>query len=172
MVCDEGWAVDSHDADASYSISLDTASHSGTRALRLAGGANRQFDGFSRRLGARSRPSRLSFWLRSAARANVGYFSLGGPQLEDIIIFFHMKPDGAGLVDDRGYFEAGPYELNTWLHVRIDLDWEHRHADLWLDGALIAQGVNFHSVAQYASSIHLFNMDDGVVWWDDFTLAG
>lgn len=66
---------------------------------------------------------------------------------------------------------SGQFEEQTWLHVRIDIEWPYRRADLWLDGKLIESGVGFASAeAQHADEIHLFNFDAGTVWWDDIVI--
>ena len=46
-----------------------------------------------------------------------------------------------------------------------------RRADLWLDGALVANNVGFASkAAQRAEQVHLFSFDPGTVWWDDIAI--
>ena len=78
----------------------------------------------------------------------------------------------AGLLASDGGWHAGRYRLEQWLHVAIGLDWAPRTAQLWLDGALVADEVAF--VTQGVESIealHLFNSDYGTVWVDDLTVA-
>ncbi len=190
------WLVQSADADGgAYSFTLDGVAHTGSQSLRVTGGSGGQFDGIMRTLPAGSRVARLSCWLRTATYANVGYLALGGPSLRSSVIFFHLRQvcavpararrlraptlapppqDGyAGLLDPAGYFEAAPYQVLTWIHVDIRLDWSARSADLRIDGRLVKAGVGFagNDANQAAGALQLFNLDYGTVWWDDLTLV-
>jgi hypothetical protein len=166
------WFTESPNPE-SYSISIGTDQRrSGDRALRMEGGNGGQFDGLSAHLpSAVYEPRGFSCWVRSDIAANVGYLALGGPSLHNAVVFFHLRPTGqAGLLSAKGYFLGGNFSVNRWLHVAVSLDWDHRTADLTLDGSLVASGVGFVSGAADARSLHIFNSDRGVVWWDDFVV--
>ncbi len=76
-----------------------------------------------------------------------------------------------GLLSSAGVWMSGQYEVGQWLHVEIALDWPYRRADLSLNGVSVASGVKFASAdAQHADEIHLFNFDEGTVWWDDLVI--
>ena len=236
------------------------------RSVRsLEGGSSVDFDGLVTPLPEGARPRRVSFWVRAAHQANIGYFTLGGASTQSSVIFFHLKvchptasrnstlrppppsrslppppsrslpprhslarhpirnvahhpiptlprhpmfntplspsptdappsrsfplsflppqpsplgslvvqPDGtAGLRSSSGEWVSGAYSPLQWLHVRIDIEWPYRRAHLWLDGAPVANPVAFASDdALDADSIHLFNVDQGVVWWDDVVIS-
>ena len=55
--------------------------------------------------------------------------------------------------------------------MTIILQWGYLHADLKLNGEVVAQGVQFAStdvtLATSELRLHLFNFDAGTVWWDD-----
>ena len=76
------WAIESADASA-YTVTVDESIvKSGQHSLRLVGGSSVNFDGLRAQLPAGARPSHVSFWLRTLARGNVGYFTLGGSSTE------------------------------------------------------------------------------------------
>lgn len=168
------WIIESVDVSA-YSVVIDTNAsivHSGSHSLRLQGGRATNFDGLKASLPDGAKPKSISFLVRASHAANVGYFTLGGPSMQESVLFFHLKPDGsAGLLSSTGAWESGPYVPHTWVHARIVMDWAYRRADLHLDGELVASAVAFASTAaQLASEVHLFNFDDGTVWWDDIVI--
>ena len=168
------WAVEATDP-ASYHFGLDAGVvHSGRHALRMQGGRGGQYDGLVSLLPPRSRPTSVSFWLRADTAANVGYLALGGnTATSPTAVFFHLKPDGtAGLLASDGGWHAGRYRLEQWLHVTVWLDWARRTAQLWLDGALVADEVAFVTRGvESIEALHLFNSDLGTVWVDDLTVA-
>ena len=166
------WFIESTDASA-YAVALDAQhAHTGKRALRLAGGRGVYFDGLKASLPPGSRPTRLSFWVRAATAANVGYLALGGSSTQPSLLFFHLKPDGsAGLLSATGAWRSGPYRPLTWLHVEIAISWGYRTIDMWLDDVLTASGVPFvWDESSRVEMLHLFNFDAGTVWWDDFVM--
>ncbi|KAL1495684.1 hypothetical protein AB1Y20_016547 [Prymnesium parvum] len=170
------WFIEATDV-SEYAVAIDAAvSHSGGRALRLAGGRGVYFDGLKSTLPTTSGPRRLSFYIRSATAANVGYLALGGNTVQSSLLFFHLKPDGsAGLLSSKGVWRGGAYTPLKWLHVEILINWGFRTLELRLDGAHIASGIDFEWVRGAATShpleLHLFNFDSGTVWWDDFVIA-
>ena len=167
------WVIESVDVSAASGIVVDDGVvHSGRHALRFEGGRAVNFDGLRAQLPAGSRPSHVAFWLRTLHVGNVGYFALGGSSIETSVLFFHLRADGsAGLLSSTGGWRGREYTEQQWLHVEIDIEWPYRRADLYLDGELIAGGVSFASAdAQHADEIHLFNFDDGTVWWDDIVV--
>jgi len=162
------WQIESADVGA-YSVLRDEqVKHSMRYSMRLAGGQGGQFDGVVTTIGNYATPRQISCWLRCTSKGNVGYLTLGGPSLQDSIFFFHLRDDGtAGVLGSTGYFKGGTYLVNRWLHVSISLDWEARMIDLDLDGVRVAS-LDFVSSALHAEQLHLFNVDEGTIWWDDF----
>jgi hypothetical protein len=167
------WVIESEDVSA-YSVTFDReVTHSGRHSLKLEGGSSINFDGLRGQLPAGSRPRQVSFWLRTSSRANAGYFTLGGNTILSSVLFFHLRADGsAGLLSSTGAWQSGRYQKDQWLHVRIDIEWPYRRADLWLDGSRTASAVAFASstAADNVDEIHLFSFDRGTVWWDDLVI--
>ena len=61
------------------------------RSVRsLEGGSSVDFDGLVTPLPEGARPRRVSFWVRAAHQANIGYFTLGGASTQSSVIFFHL----------------------------------------------------------------------------------
>ena len=177
----KAWVIESRDL-AAYSVSFDTQSnvtrHSGRQSLRLSGGSSVEFDGLRARLPSGSKPRRVAFWVRAASKANAGYFTLGqhseaGGSIQSSVLFFHLRADGsAGLLSSTGGWTRGEYTPGEWLHVRIDIEWPYRRAQLWINGERIASNIGFASSSvQHADELHLFNFDKSVVWWDDISVA-
>jgi len=144
-----GWDRDANYGD--WSVVSNTAA--GRSSVSLIGGRGQHRDGISHAL-PDLKPDIVKFSVRASRLDRWGaYVVLGtGPDLEELALYFLMRPDGMGVIDASSVGHGVPFQVGQWYEVELHLSWTQRTLDYYVDGISARAG---HSLPQCRRSFFI-----------------
>jgi hypothetical protein len=168
------WSIGS--ASALREITAKTAAR-GIRSFHYKySGWQDHFNGIYRTFAPDTRPSEISFYVRSGSTSRAdAYFVITDDQYYECI-WFYARDNGRFYVNDESTGDnTYAYNAMTWYKVEFkNIDWNASTFDYYVNGEPVKMDIPMRNQRAGASmgELHLYNFDPSEAWYDGIDIGG